>query len=642
MSIEIAGPQLPATPDSPVDARAGRMVRRRRAGGIVGQKPTPSPGLRGRGSGGCPSALIDQIAAGEVVERPASVVKELVENALDAGATRMRVELRDGGRDVIAVADDGCGMSPDDARLALERHATSKLARSRISRGSRASASAARRCPRSPRCRSCACARGRAERREGFELRVEGGDRRGERAVGAPVGTRVEVARAVRQRARRGASSSRAASPSGATSPTGIARTRARAAGACTSTSSATAARRWSWPAVDDPLERVAAVLGEREAAALVAVDAAEGRVRTHGWVSRPDRHRSNLAGVHLFVNGRPVRDRVLQHALVDCYRDVLPRGRFPSAVLFVDLPLEAVDVNVHPAKWEVRFADPRGAHRWVRDAVRGGARGPRAGSRGGDRAAARRRRRGARAAPQRRASRRRRDWLFAARAQPRRARRRRARRSRPTPRACASASCACSVSCSRPICWSRASRTCCWSTSTPRTSACSTSGCARAGSRAASSARACSRRSRVQLEPRALAVLAERARGRRAARLRARAVRRRHASRCARCPRCSRAAIPAGARAQARRRVARGRGATSAGLRRCARSTPPTAASRRSPATPRGARATRSIRASSARCSTRSTRSRGRRPVRTGARSWCRSRAPRSSAASAAARAAG
>jgi DNA mismatch repair protein MutL len=129
----------------------------------------------------------------------------------------------------------------------------------------------------------------------------------------------------------------------------------------------------WSWPAVSDPLDRVAAVLGEREAEVLVAVDVAEGRIRTHGWVSRPDRHRSNLSGVYLFVNGRPVRDRVLQHALVDCYRDVLPRGRFPSAVLFVDLPLEAVDVNVHPAKWEVRFADPRAAHRWVRDAVRSG-----------------------------------------------------------------------------------------------------------------------------------------------------------------------------------------------------------------------------------------------------------------------------
>ena len=99
--------------------------------------------------------------------------------------------------------------------------------------------------------------------------------------------------------------------------------------------------------------------------------------MRTHGFVSRPDRHRSNLAGIYLFVNGRPVRDRVLQHALVDCYRDVLPRGRFPSAVLFVDLPLEAVDVNVHPAKWEVRFADPRAAHRWCADAVRSGARGP-------------------------------------------------------------------------------------------------------------------------------------------------------------------------------------------------------------------------------------------------------------------------
>jgi len=88
------------------------------------------------------------------------------------------------------------------------------------------------------------------------------------------------------------------------------------------------------------------------------------------GFASRPDRHRASLSGVYLFVNRRPVRDRVLQHALVEVYRDWLPRGRFPSAVLFVDVPLEAVDVNVHPAKWEVRFADARWAHRLIHEAV--------------------------------------------------------------------------------------------------------------------------------------------------------------------------------------------------------------------------------------------------------------------------------
>ena len=242
--------------------------------------------------------------------------------------------------------------------------------------------------------------------------------------------------------------------------------------------------------------------------------------MRTHGWVSRPDRHRSNLAGVYLFVNGRPVRDRVLQHALVDCYRDVLPRGRFPSAVLFVDLPLEAVDVNVHPAKWEVRFADPRAAHRWIADAVRSGLAG-RALARG--RAAPPPCAREPLTRPPRAASARGRRATRASRSAAKPSEDRQtgcsrdraaspARQRTPQTRACASASCACSGSCSRPICWSRASRTSCSSTSTPRTSACSTSSCARRWLAHGVERQALLAPLAVQLEPRALAVLAERA----------------------------------------------------------------------------------------------------------------------------------
>jgi DNA mismatch repair protein MutL len=318
-----------------------------------------------------PSALIDQIAAGEVVERPASVVKELIENALDAQATRLRIELRDGGRALIAVSDDGTGMGPDDARLALERHATSKLSTlddlARIaSFGFRGEALPAIAAVSTLRLRTRS-----AGDESGFEICVEGGVRKSERAVGAAVGTRIEVSELFGNvPARRKFLKSESTEWGHASD--WIART-ALAQSAVHFDVLRDDRPAWSWPAVSDPLDRVAAVLGEREAQGLVAVDASEGRVRTHGWVSRPDRHRSTLAGVYLFVNGRPVRDRVLQHALVDCYRDVLPRGRFPSAVLFLDLPLEAVDVNVHPAKWEVRFADTRAAHRWIADAVRSG-----------------------------------------------------------------------------------------------------------------------------------------------------------------------------------------------------------------------------------------------------------------------------
>src|SRR5262245_61893735 len=370
MSIKLRSPGK-RTAQNSIDGRRSGVLRGRREGDTgISERGVPAPVRR------LASALIDQIAAGEVVERPASVVKELIENALDAGATRLRVELRDGGCAWIAVTDDGTGMTPENARLALERHATSKLAQledlARIaSYGFRGEALPAIAAVSGLRLRTRSAAD-----ETGFELCVEGGVRRSERAVGAPVGTRIEVSELFGNiPARRKFLKSPTTEWSHAAD--WIARI-ALAQPAVHFDVTRDGRLAWSWPAVSDPLDRVAAVLGEREAEALQAVDASEGRVRTHGWVSRPDRHRSNLSGVYLFVNGRPVRDRVLQHALVDCYRDVLPRGRFPSAVLFVDLPLEAVDVNVHPAKWEVRFADARAAHGWIGEAVRSGLAGRR------------------------------------------------------------------------------------------------------------------------------------------------------------------------------------------------------------------------------------------------------------------------
>jgi DNA mismatch repair protein MutL len=314
-------------------------------------------------------ALVDQIAAGEVVERPASVVKELVENALDAGAGRVRVEVRGGGRDFIAVTDDGSGMSPEDAALALERHATSKLREvddllDIASFGFRGEAlpsiASVSRLTLRTRPRDAA---------EGFEIVTEGGVRRSARPVGAPEGTRIEVADL-------------------------FASVPARRKFLKTETTEWGHAAEWLarvalalpgvhfdlqrdgrpagvWPAASDLRDRTAAVLGEREASMLVPVEHAEGRVHLSGLISRPDHHRGSTAGIRLYVNRRAVRDRMLQHALLDVYRDLLPRGRFPSALLFLDLPGGAVDVNVHPAKWEVRFADPRGLHRLLRDGVR-------------------------------------------------------------------------------------------------------------------------------------------------------------------------------------------------------------------------------------------------------------------------------
>jgi len=317
------------------------------------------------------AALIDQIAAGEVVERPASVVKELVENSLDAGAGRVRVEIREGGAALVAVTDDGAGMSPAEARLALERHATSKLAGAadleRIGtfgfRGEALPAIAS-----VSRLRLRTRARGREQ---GCELRVDAGRLVAERAATGPPGTRIEVADLFA-----GVPARRKYLKTAATEWGHVAEWLARAALARPDV-------HWdvykdgrsalAWPAVADPLERVAAVLSEDQAAALVPVERAAGTVRVHGFASRPEHHRGTTSGIHLFVNGRPVRDRLLRHALLEVYRDVLPRGRFPTALLHVDLPAEAVDVNVHPAKWEVRFAAPREIHRAVVSAVREG-----------------------------------------------------------------------------------------------------------------------------------------------------------------------------------------------------------------------------------------------------------------------------
>jgi DNA mismatch repair protein MutL len=345
-------------------------------------KPLDPRDARGPSSGGrdqdlprgprirvLPDALVDQIAAGEVVERPASVVKELVENALDAGAGRIRVEVRDGGTRSIVVADDGCGMSRDEARLALQRHATSKLASAddlmRIeSYGFRGEALPA--IASVSRLRLLTCARGATV---GCEVRVDGGRIVSEREAGAPEGTRVEVAdlfAAVPAR--------RKFLKAPSTEWGHVAGWVARAALARPDVHfdlQRDERPALSWPATADPLDRVAAVLSEDEAAAMLAAYAAAGRFVLRGFVSRPDWHRASAEGIQLFVNARPVRDRLLRHAVLDAYRDVLPRSRFPSVVLFLELPPEAVDVNVHPAKWEVRFADPRAIHQLVSHAVR-------------------------------------------------------------------------------------------------------------------------------------------------------------------------------------------------------------------------------------------------------------------------------
>jgi len=312
---------------------------------------------------------VDQIAAGEVVERPASVVKELVENAVDAGASRIRVEVRGGGADLVMVSDDGCGMSPEDAKRALERHATSKLRclddllgiRSFGFRGEALPAIAS-----VSRFRLRTQTHGAAR---GFELCVEAGVLQEARDSAARPGTRVEVADLFAAIPARRKFLKRASTEWGH-----VADWLTRAALALPGIHfDVMRGERAAlhWPAVESQLDRIAEVLCERDAAALVAAEGSHATLGLRAYVSRPDAHRPTGSGIHLFVNARPVRDRLLRHALLQVYRDVLPRGRFPTALLFLEVPPDQVDVNVHPAKWEVRFSDPQALHHLVTATVR-------------------------------------------------------------------------------------------------------------------------------------------------------------------------------------------------------------------------------------------------------------------------------
>lgn len=314
-------------------------------------------------------ALVDQIAAGEVVERPASVVKELVENAIDAEARMIRVEVRDGGAALIAVTDDGLGMSPEELPMALQRHATSKLRSAadlmRIgSFGFRGEALPA--IASVSRFRIMSRARDRAE---GYEILIEGGEIKSERAAGGPIGTRIEVADLFASVPARRKFLKRAGTEWGH-----IADWLARLALVHPDLHleiQRDDRKATVWPACRSLRDRIGMILPDEDAAALVEVELDTPEAKVHAFVSTPERTRPNGNALYLFVNGRPVRDRLLRHALVQAYRDLLPRGRFPVGVLYVEVPPETVDVNVHPAKWEVRFTDPQAVHRAIRHAVR-------------------------------------------------------------------------------------------------------------------------------------------------------------------------------------------------------------------------------------------------------------------------------
>lgn len=312
--------------------------------------------------------VINRIAAGEVVERPASVVKELVENSIDSGATAIRVDIEQGGKKLIRVRDNGTGMSRDDAFQALERHATSKLISEEdligiATMGFRGEALAS----------IASVCRLRLMTREesdpaGTALTVEGGVLRGSEQMGMGIGTTVEVRNLfynvpVRRKFLKGVETE-----------AGHIRelvTRFALAFPAVGFSYAEDGRaRMDAPPVSSTFERIYTLYSKDVRENLMEVNHSLPEGTLHGYVAKPPYARSNMRSVLTFINGRSVRDRLINSAVSRAFSNLMERGRYPLAILFLTLPPDQVDVNVHPQKTEVRFVKPNQIYDLILDGV--------------------------------------------------------------------------------------------------------------------------------------------------------------------------------------------------------------------------------------------------------------------------------
>ncbi|MFZ0640484.1 MAG: DNA mismatch repair endonuclease MutL [Candidatus Acidiferrales bacterium] len=334
-----------------------------------------------------PENVANKIAAGEVVERPASVVKELVENSLDAGAKSVRVEVESGGKRLIRITDDGSGMPHDDALLAFERHATSKLRNaddllSISTLGFRGEA-----LPSIAAVSRLTLETRAAEEEQGTRIEFAGGKLLSVKPAGAPAGTAISVADLFYcVPARRKFLKSE-------TTELG------HIASLVTHYALAHPDKQFllktptqeilNATPVETMAERVYQVFGRQAAMEMVEMPATEApiraaitepemepgeeaaRIRISGFVSRPEIQRTNRNAIYIFVNRRLIRDRLVLHAINEAYRNIVPPGVFPAVLLFLELPYEEVDVNVHPAKIEVRFRHSQVVHDFVRDSIR-------------------------------------------------------------------------------------------------------------------------------------------------------------------------------------------------------------------------------------------------------------------------------
>jgi DNA mismatch repair protein MutL len=315
-----------------------------------------------------PEPVAQAIAAGEVIERPASVVKELMENALDAGASEISVVLRAGGLQLIRVSDNGEGIDPEDVPVALRRYATSKIQRSEDLfaihtlgfRGEALPSIAAV---------SQMTIRTRVPRFvSGTQLLCEGGEIKSVTEVGCPVGTDVEVANLFYN-----IPVKRKFVKSIQTELRHSLNHFLRLSLAYPSVSFRFVHEGrvlYEYLKTDSPEVRVEAILGREIYGHLQPIEFEEGETHLRGFASLPSYSKGNGDGLYLYVNRRFVKDRMVYKAILEAYRHVIPGGRFPAVILFMTLPPSAIDVNVHPTKAEVKFRDPDRIFRMVRGAL--------------------------------------------------------------------------------------------------------------------------------------------------------------------------------------------------------------------------------------------------------------------------------
>jgi DNA mismatch repair protein MutL len=314
-----------------------------------------------------PEQLANKIAAGEVVERPASVLKELLENSLDSGATEITVEVEAGGKRLIRVTDNGSGMSREDALLALERHATSKIVSDAdlfalTTLGFRGEA-----LPSIASVSRFTLASREQKALAGSKIYLEGGTIRSVQECGMPAGTVVTVRNLFFNTPARLKFLKSTETEGGHLNDVVVRLALSRPDVRVTFRSDGRTVIRTS---PESLRERAASLLGKGIAAELYPVEFAHGGLSVSGLASRPELNRAAASHFYTFINGRFIRDRVVQHAIVAAYRNLLERGRYPVVVLQITIPADEVDVNVHPTKHEVRFRNQPLVHDAIRNAL--------------------------------------------------------------------------------------------------------------------------------------------------------------------------------------------------------------------------------------------------------------------------------